>query len=1006
MHAFQIKLGFFLVLILLFSNSIFGQGWEKEYPISITNTGQQVTNHQGFLAITKAINGDYIVTSNNLTLASRPEHISIHRINANGNEVWQKNYLTHLFAFGLPFRVERLRSIKKIIPTTDSSYLLLINRYNQTSSQRTEIELLKINEQGDSLWHYQYYNTLQAKDHAVNIIATADGGCLIAGTQDDIYNGDTAQRERGAVLIKIDAQGQQQWKKIYATHPTVHNTLDTVYPLTSAIDILELANNNYLLLATQGIHDNLNLPFADTSVIFKIDETGQLLQQYIYPGHTLKNMLHSSNQQFWVTDYTNNHLYLSKLDILGNIVFTSPNALDTAHNINNLHSLTWSSDGQLLALHNYASIGLASAQKTAIVKLDTVGNLIWDKRDTSAYNKYSLAQLIPSVAKGAVAVGFRLAANTGNGTMSKPFTIQVDSAGQSKTNLIYGYVAKDSNLNCAIDSNELYLHNWIVKMTKWGQSYYTNSNSQGYYEFLTDTGDYSIEIFPPSAYWLPCSSFLTGTFANPKDTVAIDFPIQAQFDCPLLQVDLSTPLLRRCFSNRYTVSYCNEGTVTTHNPYVEITLDPYLTIDSTSIPYTSQNGNTYTFPINDVEVNDCGQFYIYANVDCDSTVLGQTHCSEAHIFPDSICINAPAWDGSDIQVSTTCLGDSIYFLIRNVGTGAMATARNYWIAEDHIMMLMNTYNLGFGQSTQIVIPATGKTYRLEVEQDQNHPLRSIAAANIERCGQDSTGTGLSTSLGIIGQYSADDQSPFVAIDCQQNVGSWDPNDKQAFPRGYGSSHYINQNQDLEYKIRFQNTGTDTAFNVVVLDTISPLLDISSLIVGASSHPYTWELLGSNIVKFNFANIILADSNVNEVASHGFINFKIKQNYNNPLGSVIENQAAIYFDFNAPVLTNTTFHTVGEDFITLSITKVVNHQTIIEAKIYPNPMQSQATVEINSNELKNIQFQLYNTMGQLVYEKQTSKNNFQINVKNLSQGVYMYTLEGDAQRIQTGRIIIQ
>ncbi|MCB0556652.1 MAG: hypothetical protein KDD02_24110, partial [Phaeodactylibacter sp.] len=64
------------------------------------------------------------------------------------------------------------------------------------------------------------------------------------------------------------------------------------------------------------------------------------------------------------------------------------------------------------------------------------------------------------------------------------------------------------------------------------------------------------------------------------------------------------------------------------------------------------------------------------------------------------------------------------------------------------------------------------------------------------------------------------------------------NDKQGFPRGYGDEHYIYPGTDLEYLVRFQNTGNDTAFLVVIRDTLSEFLDIATVRPGAASHPYT------------------------------------------------------------------------------------------------------------------------------------------------------------------------
>ncbi len=144
---------------------------------------------------------------------------------------------------------------------------------------------------------------------------------------------------------------------------------------------------------------------------------------------------------------------------------------------------------------------------------------------------------------------------------------------------------------------------------------------------------------------------------------------------------------------------------------------------------------------------------------------------------------------------------------------------------------------------------------------------------------------------------------------QTVAGSFDPNDKAVMPHGFDAAGYITAAQQLKYTIRFQNTGTDTAFAVMIADTLPLSLNKYSLSVLNTSHPFTYEFASGNVVKFHFDNILLPDSNSNEPASHGYIKFKIDQIPGNAAGTVIQNNAAIYFDFNSPVITNTVTNTV-------------------------------------------------------------------------------------------------
>ena len=143
------------------------------------------------------------------------------------------------------------------------------------------------------------------------------------------------------------------------------------------------------------------------------------------------------------------------------------------------------------------------------------------------------------------------------------------------------------------------------------------------------------------------------------------------------------------------------------------------------------------------------------------------------------------------------------------------------------------------------------------------------------------------------------------VNCMSNVGSFDPNDKTIIVDGIVGANVIEESSKIEYLIRFQNTGTDTAFNIVIADNLETYWDKSSIEPVAASHPYTWNLDRDELI-FEFRDIQLVDSLTNEKDSHGFIKFEISLDVEKLVaGDLVENQAAIYFDFNAPVITNTS-----------------------------------------------------------------------------------------------------
>lgn len=141
------------------------------------------------------------------------------------------------------------------------------------------------------------------------------------------------------------------------------------------------------------------------------------------------------------------------------------------------------------------------------------------------------------------------------------------------------------------------------------------------------------------------------------------------------------------------------------------------------------------------------------------------------------------------------------------------------------------------------------------------------------------------------------------------IGSYDPNDKAIYPQGICDDGYILNSDTLTYTIRFQNTGTAEAINIFILDTLSALLDINTFKIVASSHTMVTELLPDNVLKFKFDNIYLPDSGANEMESHGYVIFEILPLPDLDNFSVIDNNAAIYFDFNEPIITNATHNTL-------------------------------------------------------------------------------------------------
>mgnify|MGYP006270228389 CR=1 FL=1 len=160
---------------------------------------------------------------------------------------------------------------------------------------------------------------------------------------------------------------------------------------------------------------------------------------------------------------------------------------------------------------------------------------------------------------------------------------------------------------------------------------------------------------------------------------------------------------------------------------------------------------------------------------------------------------------------------------------------------------------------------------------------------------------------IIGDTTPGDNADTA---CYPVQASYDPNDKQVAPAGFGLQGFIQAHeQEMVYTIRFQNTGTFPASVVEIHDEIDSDLTISSFEHRTSSHPYTLRVENGHRLVFRFDGINLPDSTSNPLGSIGHVSFSLRHRDTLPIGTEITNQAAIYFDYNPPIMTNEVLNTI-------------------------------------------------------------------------------------------------
>ncbi|MGV3540155.1 MAG: DUF7619 domain-containing protein [Rufibacter sp.] len=474
---------------------------------------------------------------------------------------------------------------------------------------------------------------------------------------------------------------------------------------------------------------------------------------------------------------------------------------------------------------------------------------------------------------------------------------------------ITGKIYQDKNSNCSFDSNESFLTDIVLKAEP--GPFYGFADDSGNYTIPVEAGSYTVSPLLPQERGrdilatCPVSSppvILVSTIDS--KVVGPDFGLEVTLS-PHLNVNLSSNRRRRCFENVTTVSYSNTGFAPAANAKVTVQFPAEVIFKSASMPFTRDSKGNYVFAVGDLQPNQHGIITIKDSVSCaDPNIRGLTVCTRAWITPTNTYPTPPTYNRADMAVEASATNEEqARFVLKNKGQGAMTDSLTYRVYQDLELSLTGKYKLAAGDSLVLKFPTESRVLRVEADQPQEHPIKTIASADLEMKKANTTGLPDVAMMAM----PKDDPEPEITEECLPIIDSFDPNDKQVVPVGLTSEKYTPTNTLLRYTVRFQNTGTDVAYRVVVVDTLSAELDMSTFAVGAVSHPYKLAVSGKErpVLTFTFDNIMLPDSGTNQAGSNGAIQFSIKPKAGLAEKHLIENFADIFFDYNEPVRTNTT-----------------------------------------------------------------------------------------------------
>lgn len=875
--------------------------------------------------------------------------------------------------------------------TQDGGYVIIGGAITDSSTRR-QVRMLRLNSAGQKVWlrEVHTYGLAPAPQSAIQgnmeIDTTDDGGFVC------VFNPYDSLLDRTLLMVKrLSANGDVLWQhSYYDTSATKYG-----YRITNAKD------GGFLV---QGAG------FGNGPYIFKIDGQGNFIWQYTNPSNFLKVAADKSILVYG-GDANTGVTYLRKLNPQG--LQQWQRTYSFSADLPVFASLVEVSPDTLMALCIKSSTSNSNLLKFTLVKLDTLGNILFQKPVSTSNlgNGLNLSLTDKAFLKtndGGFAFGGWISNNGNMSGSNSPnpysaYVIKMDAGGNVYPNSVSGFAFADTTTTCVRTGAELYIRGSMLSFTNNTDTFLVLTGDSGYYALGLDTGLYNISASPVSPYWQaqPCNTTQLNLPFGADTSVSFGFKALVEF--PYITMD-GQARQRVCNPATYYFEYCNTGTQP-FSGFVQVGFDSMMQIDSSSVPWSAQVGSNVLFVQSPpLGIGDCRKIEIYYTVPCDLDLVGRTTCINVHAYDDTVVISPPQWDQSDLQMSVVYnqAEDSVVFNLKNIGNGSMNNPQDLIVIEDNVILMSTPIQLPAGAVYTIKQKANGATWRATVPQTPFNPYSSFTTAAIEAAGANGPGT---FSTGFINQFPINGFYGFDYNTCSPIRNSYDPNHKSVFPEGAGAQHLVDSNTMLEYLLEFQNTGTDTAYIVRLVDDLPAYVDPATIRPGVSSHPYQFHFLDNNTIEFVFENINLPDSSGNNIRSNGFVKFRIKQRAGNTNGTVINNTAAIYFDYNNPVITNMATVRIGR--LAFTAIETIGDNKQIQISAYPNPFTGQAIIKAEGGTFSKLQLVIYDVAGRMVKQQYVSgTNQFLIDNNGLSNGTYIFEIKGDNQTVGRGKIVSQ
>ena len=406
--------------------------------------------------------------------------------------------------------------------------------------------------------------------------------------------------------------------------------------------------------------------------------------------------------------------------------------------------------------------------------------------------------------------------------------------------------------------------------------------------------------------------------------------------------------------------------------------------------YSSESDGSYNIALPEGDYTIDYQFPYMSYFDVSPSSFSVNFPTDTSPFVQDICIT-PSGNYNDLQIAIIPLEgarpgfDTSYKIVyANVGTSVLSGDVTFNFEDDVLDFVSasinpDTQNTGeLSWSFSNLAPFDIKT--LDVSMNLNAPTETPPLNDGD----------ILCYEAIITPTNNDEIPNDNSFSLKQTVvNSFDPNDKTCLEGDVITPDLVGEY--VHYLIRFENTGSASAVNIVVKDIIdTDKFDMESFVPVNASHDFVTRIQNDNEIEFIFEGINLPFDDAN---NDGFVLFKIKTLPSLVVGDTFENSAEIYFDFNFPIITNTEQTTIDT---TASTDDFALNSNII---VYPNPAENQLRIE---SQIEFDSIVIYDLTGKEIKRIVSTENRLtqEIDVSNLKSGIYYISIQsGNSKKIQ-------